>query len=317
MKVIHGLESADLVFDRTVLSIGNFDGVHRGHQQLLAQGGLFAADSGVPLVVLTFEPHPLTIVRPDQAPEQLTRLSEKLPLLATAGADVTVVAESTTELLTLEAERFIDMVVDRFRPLRIVEGSTFGFGRRRRGTPEMLRSLGQSLGFDVCIIEPVSLQIDGEQQVPISSFLVRRLLYEGKVHHAALCLGRPYTLCGRVVSGAGRGAGMGFPTANIGAIEQLIPADGVYAGMATVAGRPYAAGISIGTNPTFDGSTRQVEAHLLDFSGDIREQPVAVQFRSWIREQRKFDSTEQLAEQIASDMETVRAQGSQGNVLDG
>lgn len=307
MKIVHGLDSADLKLSKSVLSIGNFDGVHRGHQQLVTQGGLLAANEQAPFVVLTFEPHPLDVVRPGGGPKHLSTLNDKLDLLADAGADITVVATSTPQLLGMEAERFIRTVVDIFHPVHILEGPTFGFGRGRRGTPEVLQELGRRWGFGVCIIEPVRLQIEEGELVPVSSSVIRQLIDQGKVHRAALCLGRPYMLSGEVVSGDGRGAEMGFPTANVDGIEQMIPADGVYAGALHVGGKRTLAGISIGTNPTFGGSDRKVEAHLIDFAGRLTGQSVGVELGIWLRLQRRFQSPQDLADQIANDIEAVKA----------
>ncbi len=310
MNIIRGLNAATPKLGKSVLLIGNFDGVHRGHQQLLAQGAMFAADRKVPLVVLTFDPHPLALLRPDRAPGKVMRLSDRLDVLAQHDVDVTVVAESSPELLGMEAEAFIELVVETFQPTHIVEGSTFGFGKGRRGTADMLRTLGERFGYEACIIDPVRMQIGDREILPVSSSVVRGLLAEGKVHRATLCLGRPFTLWGKVVSGAGRGTGIGFPTANVGEIEQLIPGDGVYAGAVRVGDQKCLAGISIGTNPTFGGDgDRVVEAHLLDFEDDVYGRTIGIEFGAWIRSQRKFASADELTVQIASDIAAVRAQG--------
>jgi riboflavin kinase/FMN adenylyltransferase len=200
----------------------------------------------------------------------------------------------------MEPEDFIERIVHTFKPTHIVEGATFGFGRKRRGTPELLRALGEELGFETCIINPVELTLPGNETVTVSSSVIRKLVAEGRVHLAALSLGRPYTLSGKVVSGDGRGADLGFPTANVAGIECLVPGDGVYAGSARVGGSKCLAGISIGSNPTFDGHNRKVEAHLLDFHQQIGR---------WLRPQRAFRSADELRSQIDTDVQAVRAQG--------
>jgi len=310
MRVFDGLEAIDPQLEHCVLTVGNFDGVHRAHQQVLAQAGLFAANTGGPVVVLTFEPHPLTVVAPAKAPQRLSPREEKLRLLAEAGATVTVVARSEPGLLALEAEQFVEqIIVAKFHPTHVVEGSSFGFGRGRRGSPQLLRRLGDSFGYDTHIVAPVTLSfsIEPDETVLVSSSLIRRLLLEGKVRRAALCLGRAYVLRGTVVRGHRRGHDLGFPTANLAVEDQLIPADGVYSGTALVDQRPHLCAISIGTNPTFGDGVRQVEAHLLDFDGDLCGRRIGVALHQWIRVQQRFESPEQLATQLRRDIAFVRA----------
>lgn len=307
MRVIRGPEFDRLELSACVLTIGNFDGVHRGHGQLIAQAGLCAADRDVPVAVLTFEPHPLSVVGPRQAPPRLTPLDEKLTQLGHAGADVVVVADSTPALLGLTPEEFVDrVIVPRFHPSHVVEGASFGFGRGRRGTTERLSELGRTRGFEICVVEPVRLQVEPHESVLVSSSLIRKLLQDGKVHRAELCLGRPYALIGTVGRGAHRGAGLGFPTANVVSPGQLVPGDGVYVGEARVAGTVHPAAISIGTAPTFEGTAGQVEAHLLGFSGDIYGRPIRLDFHHFLRTQRKFASRDDLIEQVTADVADVR-----------
>lgn len=314
MKVIRGLENASCHLTRSVLTIGNFDGVHRGHQQILAQAGLFAARDEAPLVVLTFEPHPLSIVAPEKAPERLTPLPEKIRLLADTGVAMTVVADSNSGVLTTPAREFIrEIIIPQFHPLHIVEGANFGFGKGRSGNNELLMSMGESLGFELFVVEPLRLEIDKDERTLVSSSLIRSLIREGKVHRAALCLGRPYTLIGHIIPGAKRGRSLGFPTANTRVADQLIPGQGVYAGRATVQDKTFSAAISIGTNPTFDGHTLAVEAHLLDvpaeFSADndlLYEQPIRIELGKWLRGQIKFQSPADLVAQIEKDVAATR-----------
>lgn len=307
VKVLDGLEAVDPPFRQSVLTIGNFDGVHRGHQQLLAQAGLFAADTRGPVIVLTFEPHPLCVVAPGKAPPRLSLPEEKLRLLQQAGADVTVVARSEPSLLGLEAEQFInDIILDRFNPTHIVEGPSFGFGKGRRGTPELLQRVAAGAGCDVHILEPVKLKLDQAETLLVSSSLIRRLVKEGKVRRAALCLGRPYALIGKVVLGKRRGRALGFPTANLAVGDQLVPADGVYAGRVKVGDRHHAAAISIGKTPTFEGGRRQIEAHLLDFEDDLYDTTIRLEFDRWLRKQQRFESAGALLRQLQLDVESVR-----------
>jgi riboflavin kinase/FMN adenylyltransferase len=307
MKVIDGLQALEPPLARSVLTIGNFDGVHRAHQQILAQAGLFAANTGGPVVVLTLEPHPLTVVAPDRAPRRLSTPEEKLRCLAAAGVDLAVVARSEPELLGLEAEVFIRRVIwDRFHPTHVVEGPSFGFGRGRRGTPQMLERAGVEFGFEVHILGSVTLELTEGETLLVSSSLIRKLLEDGDVRRAALCLGRPYALSGEVVHGDGRGATIGFPTANVAVADQLIPADGVYAGRTIVDDHPFLSGISIGHTPTFGGTQRQIETHLLGFDGWLYGRRVRVEFERHLRLQRKFPSAAALAEQVTADIAEVR-----------
>lgn len=307
MKTVHGLDAADPEITKSVLCVGNFDGVHRGHQQLLAQGAMFANHDDAPLVVITFEPHPLTVLRPGRAHHRLLRIEDKLDLLADNDVDITVIADTTTHLLSMEPEDFVETLVDRFHPTHMVEGSNFGFGKGRQGNADTLRALGSRLQFDACIIDPVQFTLEGDQTVTVSSSVVRSLLKEGKVHLAALSLGRPYSVSGTVVVGAGRGKGMGVPTANVGGVETLLPADGVYAGRVRIGESYVPAGISIGRNPTFGGDERKLEAHLLDFQGDCMGERIIVEFSRWLRPQTKFDSPDDLISQITRDLDAVRA----------
>lgn len=310
VRVIDGLEALAAPFERSVLTIGNFDGVHRAHQQLLAQAGMFSAETGAPVVVLTFEPHPLTVVAPQRAPRRLSTLDQKLQALQAAGADVVVVARSEPDLLNMEAPRFVqEVILDRFHPTHIVEGPSFGFGRGRKGTPELLRELAAPAGCEVYILEPVTLKLDGGESLMVSSSLVRKLLGEGDVRRAGLCLGHPYTLSGLVVEGDRRGRSLGFPTANLQMEDQLIPSDAVYAGSVSWGEGVHLAAISIGNTPTFGGSRSRVEAHLLDYSGDLYGRTIQVALERRLRSQRAFASPEALIEQLNKDVRAVRDRG--------
>ena len=308
MKVFDSIDRIDPPLSGVVLTIGNFDGVHRGHQQILAQAGLLATRIGGPVVAMTFDPHPLSIVNPGRAPETLTPREEKLRWLEQAGVDIAVVANSTPELLSLTDEAFIEQVVmRRFQPRWMVEGASFGFGRDRMGNVDTLTTLGRQHGFDVHVVEPVRLSVEESEQMLVSSSMIRDLLRRGRVRRAALCLGHPYALLGQVVPGARRGRDLGFPTANLRvAADSLIPAAAVYAGRACVAGTNHAAAVSIGTNATFEGTKMSIEAHLLDFDGDLYHQPLRLELLVRIRDQQKFDSADALRKQLIKDIDAVR-----------
>ncbi len=310
MKIYQGIQAVEPPIEGVVLVIGNFDGVHRGHQQLIAQAGLFAANTGGSVVAMTFEPHPLAIVAPTKAPERLCDLDERLRLLDRAGADIVVIAKSEPSLLGLEAEEFVEKVIkNRLSPTHIVEGPSFGFGRNRTGTPELLAKLAGRFGCDVHILDPVRVQIDERESMLVSSSLIRQLVRDGKVRRAALCLGRPYSMLGIVAKGEQRGASLGFPTANLTGVDQLVPADGVYSGTARVKGKTHLCAISIGSKETFQSASRCIEAHLLDFQGDIYDCKIRIEFGTLIRKQQAFSSPEELILQVKRDVEFVRHEG--------
>ena len=307
MKVVHGLDSLDPPLRQVVLTIGNFDGFHRAHRRLLDQAVVLAHSGGSPAAVLTFEPHPLTVVAPQKTLSRLTTIDQKLHLMRGAGADIVVVARSEPELLGLEADRFVeDILIRLFRPTHIVEGPSFGFGRGRKGTPKLLASVAAQFNCEVQIVDPVTLAFEDNKDVMVSSSLVRRLVAAGKIHDAALCLARPYCLTGNIVEGKQRGRTIGFPTANLANIEQLIPGDGVYAGRATVGEQAYSAAISIGRTPTFREGVRQVEAYLLDFAGDLYGRSIQIDFDRRLRDQRAFASASDLTDQLHLDVQAVR-----------
>jgi len=305
MRVVHGLESAGP--SGIVLTIGNFDGVHRGHQAILAAGRRRAQAAGTELVAMTFDPHPAVILTPDHAAPTLTPLDEKLRCLEQAGADAVVLVRSRPDFLLMTAQRFIaEVIVARFKPVAIVEGTSFRFGRDRRGDLDTLRAAARTHGFDLEVVEPIRVALGGPDETPISSSLVRRLISAGQVAHAASCLGRPYTLFGQVARGAGRGRLLGFHTVNLAVESQLIPAEGVYAGRAHLPGGSFAAAVSIGRNPTFDGRDVAVEAHLIDFTGEAYDQRIRLDLLEWLREQQKFASPQALREQITRDVARTR-----------
>jgi riboflavin kinase/FMN adenylyltransferase len=251
---------------------------------------------------VTFEPHPLTVLRPPLAPPRLTPHPVKRALLEAAGVDDLVILPPTPAVLNLTAENFWEILRDQVRPTHMVEGSSFYFGKGRGGTIEKLREWAAQSGVQLHVIDGVSVTLLNMHIVPVSSSLIRWLLAYGRARDAAICLGRPYALRGQVVRGFGRGKDLGVPTANLKCEDQLIPPDGVYAGRCTVKGTTYPAAVSIGTLPTFAEATRQVEAHLLGFSGDLYEQPLEVQLVDWLREQRKFSDVGALKKGIENDL---------------
>lgn len=306
IRVLRDLDR--IALSGVVLSIGNFDGVHRGHQAIIAGGRRRAQAAGAQTVAMTFEPHPANILAPDRVPATLTPLDEKLRCLEAAGADIAVVVGSRPEFFNCAADVFVkDVIVRRFKPTAMVEGASFRFGRHRQGDVETLAAAGRAHGFEVEVVPPVRVDLGGHPDTVISSSLIRHLLTSGTVDRAAVCLGRPYALIGQVEPGAARGRTLGFATANLAVRQgQLVPPEGVYAGRAVVAGTTYAAAISIGRTPTFGGEKELVEAHLLDFADDLYGAELKLEFLAWLRGQQRFESAARLQEQVKADILQVR-----------
>jgi len=308
-RCISGLESLPAAARSCVLTIGNFDGVHVGHRRIVEAARALADRQGGAVVAMTFEPPPDLVLRPDDAPQRLVPPGVKCELLREAGCDWVVTAKADRALLALEPGEFVEQVIVRhFAPRWIVEGPNFSFGRARAGSVDALRQAGASAAFDVHVAEPVALELSDGREI-VSSTLIRSLVAAGRAAEAARCLGRDFALYGRVVPGEGLGRKLQYPTANLAPGEQICPGDGVYAGLAELAGREYAAAVSIGTKPTFtDGQAgeRTVEAFLLDASGDFYGAAMKLSFVRRLRDQRRYDGPEALKAQLARDVERVR-----------
>lgn len=307
MKVFDGVASVDPALRGAVLTVGNFDGVHLGHQRILRTARALAKVSSGAVIAMTFEPHPLTLLAPAHAPARLTPWDEKLRQLQAAGADAVVRLATDWPLLTLSAEDFVrDVLVKRIHPSYIVEGPSFGFGQGRGGDVQTLRKMSARGGFQVHVVAPYRLHLGERQQIVVCSTKIRQCLAAGEWAEAAACLGRPYSLLGTVVRGAGAGKKLGYPTINLDVSRQLIPAEGVYAGISTVAGHRRAAAVSIGRRPTLGGQSLVVEAFCLDDSGDWYGQPARIELLAFLRAQKRFESRDALTAQIARDIEIVR-----------
>ena len=302
MRVVRSLERARGAFDASVVTIGNFDGVHRGHQVIVRELVDDARQRGADAVVLTFEPHPVAVLRPDAAPRMLMPLRDRLAALAELGCDAVVVQPFSERFSQVEAPDFVErFLVGSLAAQKILVGHDINFGKGRAGTPETLIEAGQRYGFAVEIIGPVD--VDG---IVVHSNVVRRAVADGDVALAGRLLGRPHRVRGRVVHGAGRGGGLGFKTANLKPRTDAVPPEGVYATVATVADRSVDSVTSIGHTPTFGGSETVIEAHLLDDAGDLYGRPMALDFIDFVRGQKKFSGPEELVEQITRDVATAR-----------
>ncbi|MDB5171858.1 MAG: ribF [Phycisphaerales bacterium] len=308
MNLLHGIDGLRKLSPGCVLSIGNFDGVHRGHQSLLRVAReLRASTPGSRLAVVTFEPHPLTVLRPEKAPPRLTTPAMKRALLAAEGVDDLVELAPEPAVLDLTAEQFWALLRDEVRPSHLVEGSEFNFGKNRGGNIARLREWATGTGVRLNVVGEVEVPLLDLRIVPIRSTVVRWLVAHGRVRDAAICLGRPFALQGEVIRGHQRGRTIGVPTANLRVDGQLVPDDAVYAGRCTVDGKTFPAAVSIGTLPTFGDSDRQIEAHLIGFAGDLYGRVLTVELVDWLRDQRKYDGIEPLKAQIAMDVaDTVR-----------
>ncbi len=295
--------------DRSVLTIGAYDGVHQGHQAIIAQVRRGAAELDARSVVVTFDRHPASIVRPESAPNLLTDLDQKLELLAATGIDATVLVRFDEAQAGEEPQSFVDRVlVGCLAAQRIVVGDDFHFGSHRQGNVSLLRKLGIQHDFDVEPLELLARQ-DGVDE-PISSTAIRRAMAGGQVELAASMLGRPFQARGVVVHGDQRGRLLGFPTANVEVPNVIcLPADGVYAGWyLTPEGTRHPCAINLGRRPTFyeHADHSLLEAHLIDFDGDLYEQKARVEFTHFLRSERKFEGIEALVAQLNHDVEHAR-----------
>lgn len=290
---------------RSVVVIGNFDGVHLGHQHVIGRAREDADRLGARLVAVTFDPHPIAVLRPEHAPQTLTDLDHRCRLLADAGADDVLVIPFSREIAAWSPEEFVRRVlVDRLQAQMVVVGANFRFGARAAGDVAFLAEAGSRYDFGVD-----GIALDGGPQVWSSTY-VRTCLAAGDVEGAAEALGRPYRVEGTVVRGDQRGRELGFPTANVPVGVLAVPADGVYAGRLRVVGEQewLPAAISIGTNPTFAGErARRVEAYVLDRDDlDLYDRPVEITFVSRIRGMKRFDGVEELLAAMAQDVERAR-----------
>ena len=315
MEIWDDLADVPVDWPASVVTIGVFDGVHRGHRELIRRTVSRARVLGAPSVVVTFWPNPAEVVKRGDPPARLATLQQRLQLFAELGVDATLVLAFTPELSQASPEIFVGtMIAEGVHAREIIVGENFRFGHRARGDVALMREVGQRLGIDV---EGLHLLTEDREGEAVSSTLIRRKINEGDVAAANRAMARPHRVEGTVVAGEGRGKEMGFPTANLALTPfASIPADGVYAGRLVVnpyadssQRRDYPAAISVGTNPTFDDVIeRRVEAWAYDETDlDLYDAPVAVDFSALIRKQQKFNSTEQLVAAVDKDVREIRA----------
>ncbi len=299
------VELADVQGGRRSVALGSFDGVHLGHRQVIAAAVEQAAARDLTAAVVTFYPHPATVLRPELAPFELSTLERRAALVGELGADEMVVVRFTLEFSQIDADRFAsEVLVDRLGAAHVAVGHNYRYGHRAQGTVETLREAGARLGFEVTELPLLELQGG-----VVSSSRIRDLIGDGQVELAAALLGRPPWLEGTVVRGDGRGRGLGFATANLEPLgRSVLPGRGVYAGRAHLPSSSHPAAISVGYNPTFTDSREavRVEAHLLDFDRDIYGSPLRLEFTRRLRDEERFGSVDDLVAQLHRDVQQTR-----------
>ena len=303
MKIIRTLDTVQPDLQDCIMTIGNFDGIHLAHQKIIRKVVEEARKINRRGVVMTFEPHPQKVLHADQIPFYLIlTFEEKMAVLESLGVDVAIIIEFTRAFAKTTADEFIrNVICEKIRPREVLIGHDYTFGKGKEGKPEYLRSLGRQCGFDVEVIE--AFRLDGDI---VSSTRVRHMILKGDVAEAAYLLGRSFNLRGTVVRGFQRGSEIGFPTANLQPDKELMPAEGVYAVFVEVDGEKHPAVVNIGYNPTFANESLSVEIHLLNFKEDLYGRLLNVLFVDRLRGERKFESAEELAEQIKADIVRAR-----------
>ena len=305
MKVIHHAKDLGNGSRNVCLAIGVFDGVHLGHQQIIRQTIADARQHDALAVVITFDRHPNAVVAPDRVPPQIFSRSQKLQAIAALGADALLEIHFDQEFSEQSGETFIrGLVFGAGRIKSICVGADFVFGHKRSGNVELLRRLGKEMGFQVHGMAAVAL--DGQ---PVSSTLIREMIRAGNFDAASQMLGRAYAICGKVVKGDQVGQTIGFPTANLDVAQLILPPNGVYAACTELEGKFYRVALNIGVRPTVATGRPElrVEAHLLDFSGDLYDREIELQLLAKLRDERRFGTVDELRQQIAYDVTSVRA----------
>ncbi|HKN47435.1 MAG TPA: bifunctional riboflavin kinase/FAD synthetase [Candidatus Polarisedimenticolia bacterium] len=302
MKVFSDIPQLRAHLSAAVTTIGNFDGLHRGHRAILERVLARARETGGSSLLVTFDPHPLAVLAPDRAPRMITSRRQKLSLLEEAGIEFVLILPFTMELASVDPETFVKVHLAAGLGVKeVYVGANFNFGRGRAGDADLL----------VCLCGALGIRAEKVAEVrslgsPISSSRIRRAVLSGEVELARDLLGRPFAIEGIVVHGAGRGAGLGFPTANLKPLQDLIPQDGVYITETVVDGLPRQSVTNIGTRPTFADAAHAVETHLLDGKPDLYERPIEVRFLARLRPELKFETPQALVEQVGRDIERAR-----------
>jgi riboflavin kinase/FMN adenylyltransferase len=303
MNVIYDLKELKRPLINPVLTIGNFDGVHKGHLSLFDRVKQLSDRIHGQSVVMTFDPHPIRVMKPGNGPPLITPTKQKLQLISDAGIDVILCIPFTREFASIPAEAFVrDILVGTIGIKEIVVGYDYTFGSERRGDTELLRKMGEELGFKVHVVEPIHIN-----DILISSTSIRNFVQQGNLADTKKLLGRDYQITGTVKTGAGRGGKLlGIPTANLLPVDELIPKRGVYAVIAVLEDRNYFGVCNIGYNPTFGVHALSIETHLLDFHEDIVGRTITIRFISHLREEKSYRNAQDLADQIRKDIQQAR-----------
>ncbi len=303
MKLIDGIENIKESFFYPFLTIGNFDGVHLGHQAIFKMLVEKARKKKGTSIVFTFQPHPMRVISPEKAPRQLTTFKDKVELIRAFGIDYLICVNFTREFSAIEAEDFVkDILVGRIHVKEIFIGSNYLFGKGRKGSPELLKRMGKDYGFGVTVVD--ELKMNG---VIISSSKIRSLISNGRVEEASRFLGRFYSVDGTVIKGTRRGKNLlHIPTANLATSNELLPKDGVYAVTVNLEGKMYRGAANIGYNPTFKEKRLSFEVHILDFDRDILGKNLKVNFIKRLRDEIRFNNAQELANHMKKDIEAVR-----------
>lgn len=303
MKLIDRIENLTEKFPYPVVTIGNFDGVHLGHQAIFRRLSDRAKKKNGTSIVFTFEPHPLKVIAPARAPKLLTTFKDKVNRIKTFGIDVLICANFTKEFAEMQAEDFVkNVLLNAVGVKEIFVGSNYFFGKGRRGSPALLKELGEKYGFKTAIIPEIKI----ENVIPSSS-MIRTLVAKGKVEEASVFLGRYYSIEGVVIEGTKRGKRLfNMPTANVAAVNELFPKDGVYAVTVDLDGKIYGGAANIGCNPTFEDKKFSFEVHILEFDGELLRETLHVNFIKRIRDEMRFSKVDDLAFQMKKDIEEIR-----------
>lgn len=302
MQIVRHIDEQAPEIRQSVVTLGNFDGIHLGHQALIGGAVADARRLNIQSIVLTFEPHPLKALAPLRAPQMLLTHRDKMQLLQSLGVDMVVIQKFDMSFAQLKAEQFVrSILVETLKATKVWVGRDLRFGQRRQGGVEDLVQWGAQLGFQVTVVEPI--MVDGSR---VSSSRIRELVGAGRVEDVQPLLGRFYSVTGKVVSGHRRGREIGFPTANILSETEVLPADGIYATLFFLGERRLFSVSSIGFNPTFGAGPRTVETHIFNFDDDIYGESVKVAFVKKLRDEKKFSSVEELVNQIREDAACAR-----------
>ncbi|MEN8264071.1 MAG: bifunctional riboflavin kinase/FAD synthetase [Nitrospirota bacterium] len=303
MKLIDGIENVKQKLPYPVLTLGNFDGVHLGHQEIFRMLLERAKEKNGTSVVFTFVPHPLSVIAPERAPKLLTTYKDKIKQIKKYGIDVVICVNFTKEFATLKAEDFVKDVLCKIIEVKeIFIGANYLFGKGRKGSPELLKHMGKEYGFTVSVVDEIKMN-----DITFSSSKIRKLVSKGKVDEASKFLGRLYSVEGVVISGAQRGKSLlKTPTANLSTANELLPKDGVYAVTVEIDGKTYGGATNIGYNPTFKEKKFSFESHVLDFDGELLGRILKVNFIKRIRDEMKFSGANELGVQLKQDLEDIR-----------